>query len=104
VASPPVEDWTDQVARQRALLQSARRVSTPGLDALHEWRDRTARAARVDPEAVLPDHVLARVAASKPRDLDELGALRGVGPILASRFGEAILDALGATADTNGTA
>jgi DNA helicase-2/ATP-dependent DNA helicase PcrA len=104
VASPPVEDWTDQVARQRALLQSARRVSTPGLDALREWRDRTARAARVDPEAVLPDHVLARVAASKPRDLDELGALRGVGPILASRFGEAILDALGATADTNGTA
>jgi hypothetical protein len=47
--------------------------------------------------------VLARVAAARPRDLDELGALRGIGPILAGRFGEAILDALGATADTNGT-
>lgn len=102
VASPPVEDWTEQVARQRALLQSAPRAPTPGLDALHEWRDRTARAARVDPEAVLSDHVLARVAAARPRDLDELGALRGVGPVLAGRFGAAILDALGATVDRGG--
>ena len=29
-----------------------------------------------------------------PRDVDELGAVRGVGPILASRFGDAMLGAL----------
>ena len=29
-----------------------------------------------------------------PTDVEALGAIRGVGPILAQRFGEAILDAL----------
>ena len=43
---------------------------------------------------MLPDHVLARVAAARPSDVETLGAIRGVGPILAQRFGEAILDAL----------
>jgi DNA helicase-2/ATP-dependent DNA helicase PcrA len=96
---PPVEAWADEVARQRELLHRARRAGIPGLHALHQWRDTTARAARIDPEAVLPDHVLARVAAAQPRDLEELGALRGVGAILASRFGLAMLDALRTDAD-----
>ena len=52
------------------------------------------RATRIDPEAVLPDHVLARVAAEHPPDVEALGAVRGVGPILAQRFGEEILGAL----------
>ena len=43
---------------------------------------------------MLPDHVLARVAAEHPADVEELGAVRGVGPILAQRFGEEILGAL----------
>ena len=34
-----------------------------------------ARAARIEPEAVLPDHVLARVAAARPRDVEALGAI-----------------------------
>ena len=66
----------------------------PGLEALRAWRDVAARAARIEPEAVLPDHVLARVAAARPSDVEALGAIRGVGPILAQRFGEAILGAL----------
>jgi DNA topoisomerase III len=61
-----------------------------------------ARAARIDPEAVLPDHVLSRVVAARPRDLAELGAVHGVGPILASRFGEAMLGALSPRADAGG--
>lgn len=99
-ATPPVAGWDEELARQRAVLHDARRAQAPELDALRRWRDAAARAARVDPDAVLPDHVLARIAAAQPADVDALGAVRGVGRILASRFGPAILDALHPTADT----
>jgi DNA helicase-2/ATP-dependent DNA helicase PcrA len=66
----------------------------PALDALRRWRDAAARAARIEPDAVLPDRVLARVVAARPRDVAELGAVRGVGPVLAHRFGPAILQAI----------
>jgi DNA helicase-2/ATP-dependent DNA helicase PcrA len=92
--SPPVEDFADQVADQRAALATLQRAGTPGLEELHRWRDVTARAARVEPDAVLPDHVLARIARVRPADLDALGDIRGVGAILAQRFGPAMLAAL----------
>ena len=98
--TPPVAGWDEDLARQRAVLHDAQRVEAPGLDALHRWRDDAARAARVAPEAVLADHVLARIAASQPRDVEALGDIRGVGRILASRFGPAILEALHPTAQT----
>lgn len=94
VAVPPVDDWREQVAEHRAQLERIRLAGTPGLNELHAWRERAARAARVEPEAVLPDHVLARIANTKPRDLVELEAVRGVGTILAHRLGPAILEAL----------
>jgi DNA helicase-2/ATP-dependent DNA helicase PcrA len=97
--SPPAVDWSAELVRQRAALEAADRAETPGLDALHHWRDTAARAARVDPDAVLPDHVLARVAMARPRDVEELGAIRGVGVMLARRFGPAILEALRPAAD-----
>ncbi|MFZ6004862.1 MAG: ATP-dependent helicase [Actinomycetota bacterium] len=102
-AGPPVEDWAEEVAHQRAALQRASTAGTPGLDALRHWRDSAARAARVEPAAVVPDHVLARIATSRPHDLTELGAIRGVGPILASRLGPAMLEALHAGSDTGST-
>lgn len=99
--SPPVEDWTDQLAQQRAALSALGRAGTPGLDALHRWREAAARAARVEPEAVLPEHVLVRIAAAQPGDLRELGEIRGVGSILARRLGPAMLEALRQPADTS---
>ena len=94
--APPVPDFAAQVAEQRAALATLRRAEVPGLEALHRWRDGVARAARAEPDAILADHVLARVARARPRDLDELSAVRGVGMILAHRFGEAMLSALDA--------
>jgi len=99
---PPVDSWTDEVAGQRSILHAARVVAAPELHSLRQWRDVAARAARIDPEAVLPDHVLRRVVAASPLDLDELGAVRGVGTILAGRFGEAMLSALARPADHAG--
>ncbi|MET0727366.1 MAG: ATP-dependent DNA helicase UvrD2 [Acidimicrobiales bacterium] len=97
--SPPVEDWAEQVAERRAALRTIARSRTPGLDALHRWRDSTARAARVEPEAVLSDHVLARIASAQPSTVEELGAIRGVGGILADRLGSAMIDALGPSSE-----
>ena len=37
-----------------------------------------------------------------PRDVAELGAVAGVGPILASHFGDAMLGALALPADATG--
>ena len=92
--TPPVDDWAEQLVRQRAQLDASRRPASPELDALRHWRDRVARAARVAPEAVLPDHVLARIVDARPADVAELGAVRGVGAILAARFGPDLLETL----------
>jgi DNA helicase-2/ATP-dependent DNA helicase PcrA len=93
--TPPVPDWSEELARQREVLRLGQRDRTPPeLEALRSWRDRVARAARVEADAVLPDHVLARIAETRPRDLTELGAIRGVGAILADRFGDDVLAAL----------
>jgi DNA helicase-2/ATP-dependent DNA helicase PcrA len=100
--TPPVADWAEEVARQRDRLHIERTVIAPELEALRRWRDQAARAARIDPETVLPDHVLARVVAAHPADLEELGAVRGVGPILAHRFGDAMLEALTSPVDAGG--
>ena len=94
VLTPPVPAWSDEVARQRAALAAIAPPASPAIDALRHWRAEAARAARIQPEAVLPDHVLARIEAEHPRDLDALGAVRGVGPILAHRFGDQLLEAL----------
>jgi hypothetical protein len=48
----------------------------------------------VEPDTILSDHVLARVAEVDPDDVEELGTIDGVGPILAGRFGADILHAL----------
>ena len=50
--------------------------------------------AFVEPDTILPDHVLARVAEADPDDVEALGTIDGVGPILAGGFGADMLDAL----------
>lgn len=103
--APPVADWTEQLAEQRDRLHHGRSEVVPELEALRAWRDTAARAARIEPDAVLPDRVLSRIVSSRPADLDELGAVQGVGVILARRFGDAILSALTVDiADTGGAA
>ncbi|MDP1821403.1 MAG: ATP-dependent DNA helicase UvrD2 [Acidimicrobiales bacterium] len=92
--TPPVDDWAEEVARQRAALRPGGSGASADLEALHRWRDGVARAARVVPETVLPDHVLARIAKVRPTDVAALGGIRGVGEILAARFGADVLAAL----------
>ena len=87
---PPVEDWPDELARQRerARPRAAAGAARAGR-APRRGATRAARAARVDPDAVLPDHVLARIAAAATRPTSQaLGAdPRGRRRSSPSRFG-----------------
>jgi DNA helicase-2/ATP-dependent DNA helicase PcrA len=88
------EGWRERLAEQRAALHSAATTASPAAAALQRWRDQAARAARIEPQSLLTDRVLAAIADGRPRDVDELAVIPGVGRLLATRFGDDILAAL----------
>ncbi|MFS8586422.1 MAG: HRDC domain-containing protein, partial [Acidimicrobiia bacterium] len=67
--------------------------ASPVLAALLAWRDEHARAARVEPAAVVDDRLLERIAERRPRSHEELVEL-GMGPLVARRLGDGLLAAL----------
>jgi DNA helicase II / ATP-dependent DNA helicase PcrA len=96
----PAVDWPARLAEQRARL-AAQRVrpaasppAAPALAALRAWREASARAARVEPPALVDDHLLEEIAARRPATQDELVAVPGMGPLLAARVGPGLLAAL----------
>ncbi|HEY8544971.1 MAG TPA: ATP-dependent DNA helicase UvrD2 [Acidimicrobiales bacterium] len=103
VAAPAKPDWRARLAEQReqlARIAAQRKPVDPVLDALVEWREEAARAARVRPDTVIDDDLLATIARRRPRTPDELAAIPGVGRILATgRVGEGLLAALAALPD-----
>jgi DNA helicase-2/ATP-dependent DNA helicase PcrA len=92
-AGPP-PDWQARLAEQRARLAGASPVVPPTLAALHAWRDERARAARVEPAALVDDRLLEAIAERRPATHDELVAIPGMGRVLASRVGDGLLAAL----------
>jgi len=52
----------------------------------------------VPPYVIFHDSTLREIAATKPRDLSELGRVQGVGAVKLERYGEAMLAAI----STNG--
>ncbi len=98
-----------EVARRSLADAAARKDAEPArgrpgppdpmqLASLRRWRASAARGASVDAEAVLRDDVLVRVARQRPTDVDSLGRIPGVGPVLARRLGPGLLAALGGCA------
>ena len=75
-----------------------RRTSTESHDSvlleLREWRNAAGRAAQVDATMLCSDATLKRIAQRAPRTLDDLTSIDGVGPLLARRAGERILEAV----------
>ncbi|HET9612266.1 MAG TPA: ATP-dependent DNA helicase UvrD2 [Acidimicrobiales bacterium] len=90
----PPADWRARLAEQRARLAGAAGPLPPTLAALHAWRDEHARAARVEPAALVDDRLLEAIAEMRPTTRDELVAVPGMGPLLAARVGDGLLDAL----------
>ncbi|MBW3669385.1 MAG: ATP-dependent DNA helicase UvrD2 [Actinobacteria bacterium] len=86
-AAPPA-GW-----RRRLACGAERRpVAGDGaLDALRRWRANQARAARVPAAVIVPDDVLAAVAAARPATPDELSAIPGLSRVRANAIGESLL-------------
>jgi len=61
---------------------------------LRAWRTRVARERGIPPFLVFPDSTLQAIAEANPRTLEELAALKGVGPSKLAGFGEELLAAV----------
>ncbi|HEX5366612.1 MAG TPA: ATP-dependent DNA helicase UvrD2 [Acidimicrobiales bacterium] len=92
----PPPDWRRQLAEQRACLAAARPSTTPVLAALQRWREERARAARVEPAALVDDRLLESIAEARPGSHEELAAVPGMGRVLAARLGDGLLEVVAA--------
>jgi len=61
-------------------------------EALRAWRSKVARARGVPAYVVFPDATLAQIAELRPRDLDALAEVSGVGPKKLAEHGEGVLE------------
>ena len=89
--------------RDRAGGRSARREAPassgdPVFDALREWRRGEAQRQALPAYMIFSDRTLSEIAASQPRDLNELAAVPGVGASKLDRYGDDVLMVLRAAA------
>ena len=61
------------------------------LERLWAWRREQARAQNVSAFIVFPNAVLQGIAAARPATLDELAAIKGIGPTRVERYGADVL-------------
>jgi len=60
------------------------------LERLWAWRREQAREQKVSAYLVFPNAVLHDIATARPRTLDELAAIKGIGPAKVARYGEVL--------------
>ena len=70
---------------------------------LESWRKATAIREGLPAYIVLRNESLAQLARENPETLDELRAVKGIGPVKLERYGEAILRVLKDKPDTSGS-
>jgi hypothetical protein len=61
---------------------------------LRAWRQEAARQAGQKAFHVFPDATLKRIAAARPQTLEDLGAIKGVGPRKIEQYGQDVLDTI----------
>lgn len=86
----------EEVARPGAAARSPRApgaapVGDALFDALRDWRRAEAQAQAVPAYVIFQDKTLAEIAAARPRTLDQLGAIPGVGRTKLERYGAEVL-------------
>jgi ATP-dependent DNA helicase RecQ len=84
--------------RKRASRKRFDGPADPLFDALREARRKLAAEAGVPPYVIFHDSTLREIAARKPKDLNELNTVEGIGAVKLERYGEAMLAVL----STNG--
>jgi DNA helicase-2/ATP-dependent DNA helicase PcrA len=70
------------------------------LGQLRSWRAKAARYSGVPAHVIFHDATLAAIARRKPRTIEELLSVPGIGPVKASRWGQEVLEAI---AEAEGT-
>ena len=83
--------------RKRATRKRFDGPADPLFDALREARRKLAADAGLPPYVIFHDSTLREIAARKPRDLNELSSVQGVGAVKLERYGAAMLEALAAS-------
>ena len=68
------------------------------LAALKKWRLEKAKADGMPAFVIFHDSTLEAIASSKPSTIEELGTVSGVGPTKLERYGDDIIELVGATA------
>jgi ATP-dependent DNA helicase RecQ len=76
-------------------------VAPEVFEALRQWRADAAKAQNVPPYIIFHDAVLRDIAAVRPRSLDELAQIKGVGASKLQRYGGKVLHVLAADAGGN---
>jgi len=76
----------------RALPASAGPGAQALLDALREWRKKTAGEHGVPAYVVFHDATLASIAAARPRAVEDLHGISGIGATKLARYGQALID------------
>ncbi len=90
----------EEIARPTATSRAARAASgtapsgDPVFEALREWRRGEAQAQSVPAYVIFQDRTLAEIAAMRPRTLDALGTIPGVGRTKLERYGAGVLKVL----------
>ena len=73
----------------------------PRFEALRAWRSGMAREQNVPAYVIFHDATLRAIAVARPRDLEALGAIGGVGDRKLERYGGAVLETLAASDHPN---
>jgi ATP-dependent DNA helicase RecQ len=68
-------------------------------DALRGYRLKRASASGVPPYVVASDRTLREIAAQRPRTIDELLVIHGIGPTKAKRYGKGLLKVVAESAN-----
>jgi ATP-dependent DNA helicase RecQ len=91
--------WGGSSSRQRVtkLVEQIEELDDQGrrrFERLRTLRSQLARDGQVPAYVIFHDSVLRQIAARAPRDVMELGRIKGVGPGKVTQYGEAILDVI----------
>jgi ATP-dependent DNA helicase RecQ len=78
-------------ASPQRLERAGAGAGDPLFDTLRDWRRAEAQAQSVPAYVIFQDRTLAEIAAVRPRSLDQLGAVPGVGRTKLERYGAAVL-------------
>ncbi|NKC30834.1 DNA helicase RecQ [Falsiroseomonas selenitidurans] len=106
-AARPVLKGEQKVMLREELVRAAApapaRAGRPGspapvgdsvFEALRDWRRSEAQAQSVPAYVIFQDRTLAEIATARPRSLDQLGQIAGVGRTKLERYGDAVLRVL----------